>query len=52
MKLNQASSKWKAVLEGNRWNVLSSENKIIASVEKSSEDEANAKLICSSRDFI
>ena len=48
MELNHVSAKWKAVLEGERWNVLSSENKTIASVEKSSQDEANAKLIAAS----
>ena len=48
MATNDIPTKWKAVLEGEIWKVLSSENKIIAIVEKSSQDEANAKLIAAS----
>ena len=48
MKLNHTEGTWKAVLEGGRWKVRSSEDKVIASVEKGSQDEANAKLIAAS----
>lgn len=48
MKPNHTQTMWKAVLEGGRWQVFSSEKKRIASVEKSSQDEANAKLIAAS----
>ena len=39
---------WKTVLEGGLWKVRSSENTVIASVEKGSQDEANARLIAAS----
>ena len=39
---------WKAALEGGKWKVLNSKNKVIASVEKSSQEEANAKLMAAS----
>jgi len=45
MKLGHS---WKAVLEGGRWKIRSSENTVIASVEKGSQDEATAKLIAES----
>jgi len=48
MKLNHTEGTWKAGLEGGRWKVRSSEDKVIASVEKGGQDEANAKLIAAS----
>lgn len=39
---------WKAALEGGKWKVLTSKNKVIASVENSSQEEANARLIAAS----
>ena len=42
------SHRWKVVLEGGLWKVRSSENTVIASVEKGSQDEANARLIAAS----
>jgi hypothetical protein len=49
MKLNHTSGTWEAVLEGGRWKVRSCDgDKVIASVEKGSHDEANSKLIAAS----
>lgn len=48
MKSNYTEGAWKAVVEDGRWKVRSSENKVIASVEKSVQDEANAKLLAAS----
>ena len=39
---------WKAVSENGIWKVLSSENRTIASIEKSDSDEADARLMASS----
>jgi len=39
---------WKAVSENGIWKVLSSENRTIASIEKSNCDEADARLMASS----
>lgn len=39
---------WRAVFENGRWKVKSSEDKIIALVQKSSEEEAYARLITAS----
>ena len=39
---------WKAVLEGGKWKIRSSESGLIASIEKGSQDEANARLIAAS----
>jgi hypothetical protein len=36
---------WKAVFENGRWKVHASKNKVIALVQKSSQEEADAKLI-------
>ena len=48
MKPKYTDGTWKAVLEGGRWKIRSSESSVIASVEKSSQDEANARLIAAS----
>ncbi len=48
MKPKYTSGTWKALLEGGRWEVQSSENKKVASIEKNSQDEANARLIAAS----
>ena len=48
MKPKYTSGTWKALLEGGRWEVRSSENKVIASIDKNSQDEANARLIAAS----
>lgn len=48
MKQKYTSGTWKALLEGGRWKVQSSESKLIASVEKNSQDEVNARLIAAS----
>ena len=48
MKPKYTSGTWKALLEGGRWEVQSSENKVIVSIEKNSQDEANARLIAAS----
>ena len=48
METKYTSVTWKALLEGGRWKVQSSENKVIASIEKNSNDEANARLIAAS----
>ena len=45
MTLNRTEGIWKAVLEDRQWRIRSSQNSLIASVEKGSHDEANAKLI-------
>jgi len=39
---------WKATLESGIWKVRSSDSTTIASVEKSNQDEANARLIAAS----
>jgi hypothetical protein len=48
MKPTYIAGTWKAKLEGGRWKVRSSENNVIASVEKSGHDKANARLIAAS----
>jgi len=48
VKTNHTQSPWKAMLDNVSWKVLSSENRTIASVEKSGQDEADAKLIAAS----
>ncbi len=48
MKPKYTSGTWKALLEGGRWKVQSSENKVIVSIEQNSQDEANARLIAAS----
>ena len=48
MEDNQTQTMWKAVLNGVKWQVFSSENKVIATIEKGPRDEANAKLIAAS----
>ncbi|MFC1970708.1 hypothetical protein ACFLV0_02055 [Chloroflexota bacterium] len=48
MEPNNAPTTWKAELKGEKWQVLSSKNEIIAIVEKGSQDEVNAKLIAAS----
>lgn len=48
MKPSPTEGTWKAVLEGGKWKVRSSENELIASVAKGSKDEANAILIAAS----
>ena len=45
MTLNHTEGIWKAVLEDRQWRIRSSQNNLIASVEKGSHDEANAKLM-------
>ena len=45
MTLNRTEGMWKAVLEDRQWSIRSSQNSLIASVEKGSHDEANAKLM-------
>ena len=45
MTLNRTEGMWKAVLEDKQWRIRSSQNNLIASVEKGSHDEANAKLM-------
>jgi len=39
---------WKAVFENGRWKVESSKNKVIALVQKSGQEEADARLIAAS----
>jgi hypothetical protein len=48
MKPKYTSGTWKALVEGGRWKVRSSDNSMIASIEKNSQDEANARLIAAS----
>lgn len=48
MQSEYTEGSWKAVSEGGRWKVHSSEDKLIASVEKSGQAEANANLIAAS----
>ena len=45
MTSNRTEGMWKAVLEDRQWRIRSSQNKLIASVEKGSHDEADAKLM-------
>ena len=48
MEPKYSTGNWKAVLESGRWKVRSSDDGIIALVEKGSRDEADAKLIAAS----
>jgi len=48
MTLNRTEGMWKAVLEDRQWRIRSSQNSLIASVEKGNRDEANAKIIAAS----
>ena len=45
MTLNRTEGMWKAVFEDGQWTIRSSQNSLIASVEKGSHDEADAKLM-------
>lgn len=45
MTLNRTEGMWKAVLVDRQWEIRSSQNNLIASVEKGSHDEADAKLM-------
>ena len=45
MEPKYTEGNWNAQLESGRWRIRSSEGGIIASVEKGSHDEANAKLM-------
>jgi hypothetical protein len=48
MEPKHTAGNWKAELENGRWIVRSSDGGMIASIEKSRQDEANAKLIAAS----
>jgi hypothetical protein len=48
MEPKYTSEVWSAVLEGEQWKVRSSRNSVIASIERSDQEEANARLIASS----
>ena len=48
MEPKYTEGKWEAALEGGRWKVVAPKTKVVASVEKSSQEEANAKLIAAS----
>jgi len=48
MESQHTPGNWKATIESGMWKVRSSDGKMIASVEKSRQDEANAKLIAAS----
>ena len=48
MKSSNEGRNWEAVKGNGKWEVRSSENRLIASVEKSNQDEANAKLLAAS----
>ena len=48
MNSDYTAGPWKAMSENGIWKVLSSDNKTVASIEKSDCDEADARLIASS----
>jgi len=48
MTYNRTEGMWKAVLEDRQWKIRSPQNILIASLEKGSHDEANAKLMAAS----
>ena len=39
---------WKAVFKGERWEICSSDNKVIAHIDRDDLSEANARLIAAS----
>ncbi len=48
MKQEHTEGMWKAMSEGGKWKIHSSRNKLIASIEKSDQEKANARLIAAS----
>ena len=48
MDPNYTATPWKATFENGKWKVISSESKTIAVIEKSENDEADARLMATS----